>query len=37
MRDHNPAIVAAIPEAMITTDIHPTGANVDVLRACRTS
>jgi hypothetical protein len=37
MRDHNPAIVAAIAETMITTDIHPAGADVNVLRTYRTS
>jgi len=37
MRDYNPTIVAAISVAMITTNIHATGANVDALRTCRTS
>jgi hypothetical protein len=38
MRDHKPAIVAALAKTLIaiTADAHPAGPNADVLRACHT-
>jgi hypothetical protein len=37
MRDHDPAVFTAVAEAVIMADVHPAGANVNVLRACHTA